>query len=464
MRIPRIMVAGTHSGVGKTTVAVALMAALKRRGFVVQGFKAGPDYIDPGYHTAVTGRPSRNLDTWMTGSDGVLEILERGSRGSEISVIEGVMGYYDGKDVDSLIGSTAEVAQLTASPVLLVVDVSGMAQSVAAVVKGFKSLDATGRIVGVLANRVGSEGHYAMVKRAIEALAHVPVVGYMSSNSAVEMPERHLGLLPAIERGELTPLWDRLASAVEKTVNLDQIVKWAQMAGPPPSPGQRVFSGIRQPATALLAVARDAAFNFYYPENLELLGEAGLEIREFSPLAGEPLPSDADALYLGGGFPEEYLRDLSQPLYLNDVRNRLALGLPTVAECGGYMYLGDAIQDHEGTAFPMVSSIPIRTTMQQRLVALGYREVLALVDNPILTVGQKARGHEFHYSSVEFLDGQEPSAYMTQGWRRVGRDGVARAYLTAGYTHLHFFSNPSIAERLHQFATAYRSIRQTRGT
>ena len=294
----RIVIAGTNSGAGKTTVTLGLMAALRRLGLTVQGFKVGPDYIDPSYHTALTGRPSRNLDTWMLAPHVVRELFQRGSQGADISVIEGVMGMYDGKDPLSNTGSTAEVSQLLQAPVLLVVNVSSMARSAAAVVLGFQQLEPQVRIAGVIANRVGSKGHYELVKAAIEQVCGVPVVGYLSKQETLQIPERHLGLVPALERGEMAGLFAALADAVEATVDIDRILDIAGQAAPLPAPEPTLFAGSKREPMVTIAIARDLAFNFYYPENLELLEWYGARLVTFRPLDGESVPDDADGVYI----------------------------------------------------------------------------------------------------------------------------------------------------------------------
>ncbi len=460
---PRLVIAGTHSGSGKTTMTLGLMAAYRQRGLTVQGFKVGPDYIDPGYHTSVTGRLSHNLDSWMTDRDGVREILTRSSQQADLSIIEGVMGYYDGKSADSNAGSAAEIAELTASPVVLVVDVAGMARSAAAVVRGFQAMDGQGRIVAVLVNRAGSLTHYHMVQEAIESVTGIPVCGYLRTDPTMSLPERHLGLLPAIGRGDLNGLWERFAQAVQDTVNLDKLWELAKQSSPVPAPVHKRLEDQSIPPQAKLAVARDAAFNFYYPENFDLLRAAGFELEEFSPLAGEPLPEDADAVYLGGGFPEEFLEDLSRPKYLRTFRAKIGRGMPVVAECGGYMYLGESIVNRAGAAYPMVGRIPMTVTMQDRLSALGYREIEALCDTPLMQQGEKARGHEFHYSTQQFTTPAVSPSYRLSGRRGSYNDGFAAADLASGYTHLYFMSNPAIAVRFSSMAAHYRDLREREG-
>lgn len=442
----RLVIAGTGSGAGKTTVTIGLMAALQRRGLVVQGFKCGPDYIDPTYHTAVTGRVSRNLDSWMLSPDAVREIYARGSAGADLAIIEGVMGMYDGKEATSDKGSTAEISILTRSPVLLVVNCHSMARSVAAVVKGFQLLNPQVRIAAVLANKVGSEGHFQLVKAAVEQECGIPVIGYLKREALIEIPERHLGLVPSVERGELQPLFDRLADLVAQTVDLDRLLEISRVepleAAPVLFP--RFPSADRD---VKIAVAKDAAFHFYYPENLELLEAYGARCIPFSPLAGEPVPPEADGLYIGGGFPEEFAAELAQQQnVLDSIRQAVRAGLPTLAECGGFMYLTESITTTDGRTYPMAGIIPGRVTMQKRLAALGYREVSGHSHNFLLGADEQAKGHEFHYSTFT-PDGDLPYAYETKGLRGIKQEGFAQGNLVAGYTHLHFGSRPELAKR-----------------
>lgn len=458
MNQARIVIAGTNSGAGKTTVTLGIMAALKRRNLHVQGFKVGPDYIDPSYHTAVTGYPSRNLDTWMMSSENMQEVFYRGSRDADISVIEGVMGMYDGKDPLSNKGSTAEVSQLLQAPVILVVNVASMARSAAAVVLGFQQLDETVRIAGVIANHVGSKGHYNLVKAAIEQMCQIPVLGYLTTQENLQIPERHLGLIPALERGEMDGLFGALADSMEATVDVDRILQIARESIPWKDPEPILFAGKMRDAIVTIAIARDEAFNFYYPENLELLEWYGARLVEFRPLYGEPISSEANGIYIGGGFPEEFAAKLSQSSATKDAfRWAIKDGMPVFAECGGFMYLSDMLTDRQGDTHAMAGIIPATVTMQSRVAALGYREVTAQQDTLLLSAGECARGHEFHYSTMDYEQSESwPYAYKTVGLRGTKLDGYAQGNLLAGYTHLHFASNPHMVERFIDACSVYK--------
>ncbi|PYZ92307.1 cobyrinic acid a,c-diamide synthase [Salipaludibacillus keqinensis] len=444
MSTKRLVIAGTHSGVGKTTLTIGIMEAMKRNGLTVQGFKCGPDYIDPSYQTAVSGRVARNLDSWMFDEPTLKEVLLKGSQGADISIIEGVMGFYDGKDPTSDEGSTAHISMVTESPVILVVDCGAMARSSAAIIKGFQTFNKNVRIVGVIANRVGSIGHYELIKQAVEQECGIPVVGYLPKQAELAMPERHLGLIPSIEQGDLTPFFQQLGKVIGESVEIDQLYELAE-AKTFPREQSDLFAKKREPVVKI-AVARDAAFNFYYEENLELLRARGAELVFFSPLTGEKLPESVDGLYIGGGFPEEYAETLSTYIDLKQsLKSEIEKGLPTFAECGGFMFLCDSIMTSDKVEFDMVGVIPGKVTMTQRLAAIGYRETTGLEGNFLLNVGEKVKGHEFHYSTFTSNESLN-EAFESTGRKGTLLEGVQMINLVAGYTHLHFASNLVIVD------------------
>jgi cobyrinic acid a,c-diamide synthase len=441
----RIVIAGTGSGVGKTTLTIGLMAALKKYGLKVQGFKCGPDYIDPSYHTAVTNRTSRNLDSWMLTQEHVLDVFIHGSYESDISIIEGVMGFFDGKNPETNEGSTAEISMITKSPVVLVVNCESMARSAAAIVKGFQLFSEGPNIVAVIANKVGSEGHFQLVKKAIEQECHIPVIGYLKRELDIEMPERHLGLIPSVERGELDPFFHKLGTLVTETIDIEKLLQLAVAEPLMVSQKPSIFEKKKEHIVKI-AVAKDAAFNFYYPENLEIMEAKGIEIVYFSPLADEVLPEGADGLYIGGGFPEEFAHDLAcNEKAKRSVKEAIENGLPTLAECGGFMYLTESIETMEKEKYEMVGVVPGRIQMQSKLASLGYREIRGQKDNFILE-NLTARGHEFHYSIFHAAERNVPYAYETKGMRGESKEGYLLHNLVAGYTHFHFGSCPAMVD------------------
>ncbi|SDZ76343.1 cobyrinic acid a,c-diamide synthase [Thalassobacillus cyri] len=447
MTARRLVVAGVSSGVGKTSIAIGLMAAFMKKGLTVQGFKCGPDYIDPSYHAAVTRRPSRNLDSWMLPPDIMKEVFVKGSEGADVSIIEGVMGFYDGKSPTSNQGSTAEISTLLDCPAILIVDCSAMARSAAAIVKGFQELDPEVNIAGVIANKVGSKGHYQLIKEAVEQECGIPVCGYLLKNKSLEMPERHLGLVPSIERGELDEQLDQLGEAVAETIDVDQIY---QISEQPVLTAEPSLFRRKGASEVTIAVARDEAFNFYYQENLELIEHYGAEVVYFSPLNGEVLPPEADGLYLGGGFPELFPEQLAKNKEVKQsIKEAVEEGLPVLAECGGLMYLSDSITTIDGKTYPMAGVLPGKTEMQAKLASLGYREISGLPNNYLFKNGMEVRGHEFHYSIFKPA-GQLPGAYRVSSRFGTGEEGCLYKNVVAGYTHLHFASNPEVLDNFLQ--------------
>jgi cobyrinic acid a,c-diamide synthase len=444
---PRLVIAGTQSGVGKTTVTLALLAALKARGLRVQAFKVGPDFIDPGHHTAVTGRPSRNLDGWMLGEAVNRDIFARAAAGMDLSIIEGMMGLFDGSSPVSEVGSTAELAKQLDAPVLLVIDGSAMARSAAAMLSGYVKFDPAVRVAGVLFNRVSSEGHYMLLKEAVEHETDVMVVGYLQPNPAVTIDDRHLGLVTAMEQGS-GELYGRLAKAAVETVDLDRIVELAGSASefvsraPRPKPdvsGRQVKVG----------VAFDQAFCFYYSDNLELLEGEGAELVKFSPMNDQVLPN-VDMLYLGGGYPELHGERLASNVTMRTAIGQFAeRGGPIYAECGGMMYLTRAILDFEGKSHEMVGLFAAEAVMSKASMTLGYRELHISQPCVLGEVGVTVRGHEFHYSLVEPTGQlQYACTLMDAQGKSKGWDGLVIGNTVGLYSHLHFASQPSIAASL----------------
>jgi cobyrinic acid a,c-diamide synthase len=447
-----LIVAGTHSGAGKTTVAIALMAALRQRGLRVQPFKVGPDFIDPGHHTVVCGRESRNLDTWMLSPSEVLSTYHRASADADVAVIEGVMGLFDGRGPDDPRGSTADVARLLGAPVLLVVDAAGSAGSVAAVVKGFSEFDPAVHVVGVICNRVAGPGHYQYLEPAIRKHTRVAPLGWLPRRPEWHVTERHLGLTVAEDIDDGAGRWKQLGRAFVETVDLDRLLNLCQASGgrePPVGVQEQKADTPRSPARHRVAVARDRAFCFYYPENLEWLEAAGGAIVPFSPLADAALPPNIRLLYLGGGYPELHAETLAANQRVRESIRRFHAGGGTIyAECGGLMFTCRELVDMSGRSFPMLDLLPARTVMQPRRAALGYVTLRSTRDSPLGPAGTVARGHEFHYSRLEPLGALTYAAELDPGRGEPRPDGLMCGKLWAGYAHLHFGSNPAIATAL----------------
>jgi len=440
--IPRLVIAGTQSGVGKTTVAVGIMAALAKRGLMVQPFKVGPDYIDPSYHAMATGRVSRNLDTWLLTPRLVRGIFQQAGAGAGIAVIEGVMGLFDGHGSTSDRGSTAEVAKLLQAPVILVVDGSHMARSAAAMVQGYLGFDRALRLAGVIFNKV-SERHFELLREALRRSTRIPALGYLPHDPSLLLPERHLGLVPAVEDPRLTASLARAAEVVAKTVDLGRILRIAREA-PALAPVDMPGDG-RGPAPRLvrIGVAKDQAFHFYYQENLELLQRLGAELVEFSPLSDERLPDGLDGLYLGGGFPEVFAGQLAQNEPLRrEIKCAVGGGLPTYAECGGLMYLAEQLVDQEGRQHAMVGVLPGMIRMTNRLQHFGYVTLIPTRDTILAKADDPIKGHEFHYSVWDYQVPEGCAAYVAVKHREGRRlEGFARANLLASYVHVHFLTN-----------------------
>lgn len=456
MHRPRLVIAGTHSGAGKTTVTLALMAALKARGLVIQPFKAGPDFIDPGHHQVVTGRPSRNLDGWMLGEAVNRTIFSRASADADLSIIEGMMGLFDGSSPVHEKGSTAELAKQLHAPVLLVIDAGAMARSVAAMASGYATFDPAVQVRAVVFNRVSSEGHYRLLRDAVEAETDLMVVGYLRPDASVTIPDRHLGLKTAIEQGQVD-LYERLARAAADTIDLDRVEGLARSAS---EYGEDPLAPItaRGMAKVRIGVAYDAAFCFYYQDNLDLFESAGAEIVRFSPLNDSELP-EADLLYFGGGYPELYGATLAANRSMRRAVGQYAeRGGAIYAECGGLMYLTQAIRDAEGRRHEMVGLFPTETVMRKAGMTLGYRTVEVTHSCLLGPAGTSLRGHEFHYSLLEPKGSLHYACTLADAEGKVvGQDGLMFGNALALYSHLHFASRPEVAARLVEAARGSRT-------
>ena len=455
-RIPRIVIAATQSGSGKTTIVTGLLAALKEKGLKVQSYKVGPDYIDPGYHEIASGRPGHNLDTWLVTEEKLAEIFARTVDDADIAIIEGVMGLYDGGK--NGISSTASVAKLLDAPVLLVINAKSMGESAAALALGFKQYDPTVNIAGVILNRLGSPTHRQMIEEALERL-DIPVFGAVGRNDKMNMPERHLGLLPVQENNSEAEVVAEIGRTVGASVDIEKIIGLAESAPEIELPARNTLPEKRR---VRIAVARDDAFTFYYPESIYQLEISGAEIIPFSPLHDREMP-EADGLILGGGFPEMFASEL----YGNEsmrasIGEAAKSGMPIYAECGGFMYLMKEMVDFDGNHFPMTGIIPGSVTMNKKLQTVGYVAATMEKDTVLGRKGTVLHGHEFHFSSEcapENINPEEyPRAFTFQRMRKIPPylAGYAKDNILGSYLHLHFAGSPEAARSFVDKCAEYR--------
>jgi cobyrinic acid a,c-diamide synthase len=460
LNIPRVVIAATGSGAGKTTATVAILAALRARGMRVAAFKCGPDYLDPTYHARVLGVPSQNLDAWMMGRDAVLATVERGAAGADIAVIEGMMGLFDGAAPDRDEGSTAEIAKWLDAPVLLVLDASGIARTVAAVAAGFAQFDPALRLGALLCNRVGGKGHLDLLRAA---RPQAPIVGGLPDSKELTFPERHLGLFSADRANLPDAVFDGWARLAADWIDLDALVALARSA--PLLAVEAASRGGTRPARtrARIGIAYDDAFHFYYEDNLRRLEEAGAELLRFSPVRDAKLP-DAEGLYFGGGYPEAHAAALSEnSAMLAALRHFAGAGAPIYAECGGLMYLCEGIRTPDGRTWPMAGLIPGIAAMSDRLQALGYVEVETRSPTILGPAGLRLRGHQFRYSTMEPTARVASVARVYTVTPRWGggafEEGYAAGSVLASYVHAHWASNPAAASG---FVESCARARQTR--
>ncbi len=451
----RLLIGGVHSHVGKTTIVAGLIAAFCQRGLSVQPFKVGPDYIDPSYHTFAAGHSCINLDAWITPPEMVANLFRYYAKNADLAIIEGVMGLFDGQNYQDETGSTGQIAKLTQSPVILVIDAGASARSVAAVALGFQNFDAELPLAGFIVNFVAGPSHDKGVVTAIEQATGLPVLGCLPRISSLIIPERHLGLIPTAETGD----WQRLISSAGKHVNenvdIDRLLEIARSA--PSTAGKpsllasyKKHQSQKPEKHPVISVARDEAFNFIYQENIDLLRHAGAEIKYFSPLHDSELPTGTSGIIVCGGFPELYAREISanQPMRLA-FQSAMKRRLPIYAECGGLMMLTHSITDFRGEEYRMFELLPGRTVMTDKL-HMGYRQSTAARDSWLFRRGETIRGHEFHYSIWVDRPDDLPCAYtlVQPGAKEASiLEGACVGMLWASYIHLSYWAKPELAER-----------------
>ena len=445
IKLPRIVVAAVSSGGGKTTVVTGLLSALRQKGLKVQSYKVGPDYIDPGYHRLASGYPAHNLDSWLMPEDKLREIFIRTSKEADISVVEGVMGLYDGGR--SGVSSTAEIAKLLDAPVVLVIDAKSMGASAAAIALGFREYDPQVKLAGVILNRLGSDTHRLMIEKAMQEIG-IPVLGAIKRDDSLAMPERHLGLLPVEENQRELEAVEAIGRAVVSQTDLVSIIRLADKAGEMELADDS-NAVTEDDKNVTIAVARDDAFSFYYPESLRILEKSGARIILFSPLKDKELPF-CDGVILGGGFPEMFAEALRcNYTMLESIKNAAESGMPIYSECGGFMYLTQAMIDFDGIEHTMAGVLPCRVQMNKKLQMVGYVSAEMNTDTVLGPKGTRLHGHEFHFSSeiIPEKDCRDRAFTFTRMRNNaVYQAGYAWKNVLGSYLHLHFAGCPEAAD------------------
>ncbi len=454
-----LIIAGDRSGVGKTTVTLAILAYLAAQSKRVQSFKVGPDYIDPMFHRAVTGLSCRNLDPVLTSPSYVKDCFKRHTQDAEWVVVEGVMGLFDGiynpcepKSRNDY-GSTAHIARILNLHVVLVLDCSSLSTSIAAIASGYANLDWRVNIVGVILNKVASDRHLELLETALNSI-NMPILGVLRRNTEVTIPDRHLGLIPSSELSNINHIFTRLADLAKTSFNWHKL---SPLIGQEPIANYQPLKIDFYPAKVKIAVAKDQAFNFYYQDNLDILSELGAELVYWSPLQDQNIPNDVRGFYFGGGFPEVFAQPLAENKnVLRQLQQIIQAGIPTYAECGGLMYLCEQLIDLDQQTWSMVGVIPSTVTMEAKLT-LGYRQAIALQDSCLISAQQTVKGHEFHRSQLTVnsdypqwqLQGfHKSSLQLTEGWNL--------KQLHASYLHLHWGAETSLAQRFIQNCRNYK--------
>ena len=453
-----LIIAGDRSGVGKTTITLAILAYLARQEKRVQSFKVGPDYIDPMFHSKATGIPCRNLDPVLTSPKYVRACFELHASNADCVVVEGVMGLFDGiyhpDKSESLndYGSTAHIARILNLPVALVLDCSRLSTSIAAIAYGYANLNPEVKIAGVILNKVASDRHLELLKTALKAI-NMPILGVFRRNSQVNIPDRYLGLIPSDELNNISGIFDRLANLAQ--ISFDWEKFFSLLVPPSSSP---LVTQVSKNSKVRIAISKDLAFNFYYQDNLDILTEMGAELISWSPINDQSIPDDIHGLYFGGGFPEMFAGQLAaNKSVLKQLRQIIRGGLPTYAECGGLMYLCQELIDLEQQTWSMVGAISSVVTMKAKLT-LGYRKAIALHNSPLIAVQQKVIGHEFHRSQI--LTSSDISLWQLQGFHKSSPqtlEGFSKNHLHASYLHLHWGENQHLPQRFINHCSNYKT-------
>ena len=448
--IPRVVIGAVSSGSGKTTIVTGILSALRQRGLNVQSYKIGPDYIDPGYHKLASGNPAHNLDSWLMPQEKLKEVFCRTAEEADIAIIEGVMGLYDGGRKG--VSSTAEIAKLLDAPVILVIDAKSMGASAAAIALGFKMYDPEVKLAGVILNRLGSPTHKTMIENALKNIG-IDVFGAIRRDDSLVMPERHLGLLP-VEENEEQEIVDKIGEAVANQVDLDEIMKLAetQFSIDIDEIGEDNENEDIPQKKIKIAVAKDDAFSFYYPESIRMLEKFGAEIVNFSPLKDKKLPK-CDGVILGGGFPEMFAEELQANVSMQEsLRKAVNKGKPVYAECGGFMYLTEGLTDFEDVFHPMTGIIPVKVQMNKKLQMVGYVEAKMELSTVLGEKDTVIKGHEFHFSSEiaeenKDMQGFERAFTFTRMRNNATYPaGFVRDNVLGSYLHIHFIGCPESAQ------------------
>jgi len=468
--VPRLVIGAPQGRSGKTTLTLGLLRALTRRGIRVQPFKKGPDYIDAGWHTTAAGVTCRNLDSFFMSGTDICSSLIRNTAEASLAIIEGSMGLYDGTDMAGS-SSTAEVAKITQTPVILVVDATRMTRSAAAMVMGYQQFDPEVKIAAVILNKVARPRHQKTATEAIERFCNVPVIGAIPKDASLTIPDRHLGLVTNRELAAADEIIDYLAQVISEHVDLSKLVELAydapalncsHFAG-----GSKINFALRKKPLNMpkIGIIKDQSFSFYYPENLETLIDSGAILEYIDSLNSPGLPPDLDGLYIGGGFPEVFAGELEKNrTFREDIRLAAEQGLPIYAECGGLMYLGRSISTAEGK-FEMVGLLPFDVTMTAKPQGHGYTILKPCAGNFWFDQNQQIKGHEFHNSKVINLASDVSYAYEVQkGYGLNGKyDGICYKNVLAAYNHIHALGCPAWAQRFVQLAQRYKDTKWTGG-